>query len=188
MRSSSMDLLIAGCDDRRTVMIEMDGKEIPGEQLERAMDEGLHAIEKVLSAMDKLRGMAGKEKAEFTISTFPTDVEREVRALCEERLYYIFTDPSHDKISRDEAINEVGGDVVNSISEQDPSLIQAIFRDVTKKALRLVLLILENNMRCDGRGLTDVRPITIAVDVYKRLHGSSLFQRGQTQVNCFRFM
>ncbi|PIO64334.1 polyribonucleotide nucleotidyltransferase, RNA binding domain protein [Teladorsagia circumcincta] len=180
MKSSSMDLLIAGCDDRRTVMIEMDGNEIASEQLETAMDEGLSAIDKLLCAMNDLRAKAGKEKAEFTPSAFPPDIEREVRALCDERLYYIFTDPSHDKISRDEAVNEVGADVVNSMSDEDPSLVQAIFRDVTKKALRM--LILENNMRCDGRNLTEVRPITITVDLYKRLHGSSLFQRGQTQV------
>lgn len=37
-------------------------------------------------------------------------------------------------------------------------------------------------MRCDGRHLSDFRPITITVDVYKKLHGSALFQRGQTQV------
>ncbi|KAK6027961.1 putative polyribonucleotide nucleotidyltransferase, partial [Ostertagia ostertagi] len=180
MKSSSMDLLIAGCDDRRTVMIEMDGNEVASEQLETAMDEGLSAVNKLLCAMNDLRTMAGKEKAEFTPSTFPPEIEREVRALCDERLYYIFTDPSHDKISRDEAVNEVGADVVNSLSNEDPSLVQAIFRDVTKKALRM--LILENNMRCDGRNLTEVRPITITVDLYKRLHGSSLFQRGQTQV------
>ncbi|VDL77900.1 unnamed protein product [Nippostrongylus brasiliensis] len=107
MKHSNMDLLLAGCDQRRTVMIEMDG-------------------------------------------------DSEVRALCEERLYYILTDPSHDKISRDEAISRVN----------------RIFS----------MLIVDNNMRCDGRGITDIRPITITVDVFKRLHGSSLFQRGQTQV------
>ncbi|ETN79786.1 putative polyribonucleotide nucleotidyltransferase [Necator americanus] len=49
---------------------------------------------------------------------------------------------------------------------------------------KLVLsdLILDNNVRCDGRGIKEFRPITISVDVFKRLHGSSLFQRGQTQV------
>ncbi|XGW35342.1 hypothetical protein V3C99_018948 [Haemonchus contortus] len=180
MKSSSMDLLIAGCGERRTVMIEMDGNEIPAEQLETAMDEGLGAIDKVLSAMNDLQSTAGKEKAEFSCSTFPPDLEHEVRELCEERLYYILSDPSHDKISRDEAISEVGKDLVSSLSDEDPTLIQAIYRNITKKALRV--LILENNMRCDGRNLTDVRPITITVDLYKRLHGSSLFQRGQTQV------
>lgn len=38
--------------------------------------------------------------------------------------------------------------------------------------------------RCDGRSLTELRNISCEVDLYKPLHGSSLFQRGQTQVFC----
>ena len=39
-------------------------------------------------------------------------------------------------------------------------------------------------MRCDGRPLTALRPISCSVDLYRPLHGSALFQRGQTQVLC----
>ncbi|VDK52931.1 unnamed protein product, partial [Cylicostephanus goldi] len=180
MKESSLDLLLTGCGDRRTVMIEMDGDQVPVDRVEEAIDQGLDATNKLLEAMNELRAQTGKEKASFTQSQFPEDLLDEVRALCEERLYYILTDPTHDKISRDEAIKEVGKDVVSSIPDGDPTLIQSIYRFLTKKALRD--LILDNNMRCDGRGLTDFRPITISVDVFKRLHGSSLFQRGQTQV------
>lgn len=180
LKSSSIDLLLAGCEEQRTVMIEMDGKEITSEQMEDVLIEGMRAIEKTLTAMNELRAAAGKEKAELSYVAFPRELEDEVRMLCEERLYYIFTDPSHDKISRDEAISELGKDVVKTLSEDDSALIQAIFRDVTKKALRM--LILDNNMRCDGRGIREIRPITINVDIFKRLHGSSMFQRGQTQV------
>lgn len=38
--------------------------------------------------------------------------------------------------------------------------------------------------RCDGRGLDELRPISCDVDLFRPLHGSSLFQRGQTQVQC----
>ncbi|RCN32104.1 putative polyribonucleotide nucleotidyltransferase [Ancylostoma caninum] len=180
LKQSSLDLLLTGCGDRRTVMLEMDGQQVPTEKLEEAIDVGLDAVGEILTAMDELRAQAGKEKAEFSLSKFPQDLEDEVRALCEERLYYILSDPTHDKVSRDNAIKEVGSDVLESIKDGDPSMIQAIFRHLTKKALRD--LILDQNMRCDGRGITDFRPITITVDVFKRLHGSSLFQRGQTQV------
>ncbi|KIH59500.1 putative polyribonucleotide nucleotidyltransferase, partial [Ancylostoma duodenale] len=179
LKQSNLDLLLTGCGDRRTVMVEMDGEQVPTEKLEEAIDVGLDAVGEILTAMDELRAQAGKEKAEFSLSKFPQDLEDEVRALCEERLYYILSDPTHDKVSRDNAIKEVGSDVLESIKDGDPSMIQAIFRHLTKKALRD--LVLDHNMRCDGRGITDFRPITITVDVFKRLHGSSLFQRGQTQ-------
>ena len=38
--------------------------------------------------------------------------------------------------------------------------------------------------RCDGRKLTDIRNISCGVDLYRPLHGSAIFQRGQTQVVC----
>lgn len=43
-------------------------------------------------------------------------------------------------------------------------------------------MVLETGIRSDGRSVNDFRPIKIKVDVYKKLHGSALFQRGQTQV------
>ncbi|KAE9413557.1 hypothetical protein Angca_009356 [Angiostrongylus cantonensis] len=180
LKNSCLDLLLAGCGDRRTVMIEMDGNEIRTEEIEAAIDEGLEAINNVMWGMHKLRDACGKEKAELSLASYPEELEAEVQALCEERLYYILTDPSHDKVSRDDAINDLGKDVLKSVECENPSIVQAIFRDITKKAVRE--LILETGTRCDGRGLSDVRPITMKVDVFKRLHGSSLFQRGQTQV------
>ncbi|KAJ1352164.1 hypothetical protein KIN20_008368 [Parelaphostrongylus tenuis] len=180
LKESCLDLLLAGCDGRRTVMIEMDGNEAKSEEVEAAIDEGLEAINNIMDGMNKLRDACGKEKAELSTASYPEELVAEIQALCEERLYYILTDPSHDKISRDEAISDLGKDVLKSVECENASIVQAIFRDITKKALRE--LIIETNTRCDGRGLSDVRPITMKVDVFKRLHGSSLFQRGQTQV------
>lgn len=180
LKNSHLDLLLAGCLDQRTVMIEMDGNETKTEEIEAAIDEGLEAINKIMEGMNELREACGKEKAELSRASYPEALEAEVKALCEERLYYILTDSSHDKVSRDEAISDLGKDVLNSVESENTSIVQAMFRDITKKALRE--LILETSVRCDGRGLSDVRPITIKVDVFKRLHGSSLFQRGQTQV------
>ncbi|VDM53953.1 unnamed protein product [Angiostrongylus costaricensis] len=180
LKNSCLDLLLAGCGDRRTVMIEMDGNDIKTEEIEGAIDEGLEAINSVIEGMHKLRDACGKEKAELSRASYPEELEAEVQALCEERLYYILTDPSHDKVSRDDAISDLGKDVLKSVECGNASIVQAIFRDITKKAVRE--LILETGTRCDGRGLSEVRPITMKVDVFKRLHGSSLFQRGQTQV------
>ncbi|ETN79788.1 hypothetical protein NECAME_09621 [Necator americanus] len=107
MRQSRLDMLLTGCGDRRTVMIEMDGDQVPTERLEAAVDEGLNAVDKVIAAMDELQRQSGKEKTALSKLRFPQELENEVRALCEERLYYILSDPTHDKISRDEAIKYI---------------------------------------------------------------------------------
>lgn len=54
------------------------------------------------------------------------------------------------------------------------------FHSLVKSILRSTLLT--SGVRCDGRKVDEFRPIRIQVDMYKKLHGCSMFQRGQTQV------
>ena len=58
--------------------------------------------------------------------------------------------------------------------------ISAAFRAVTKKLIRQ--RILRDKVRIDGRGLTDIRPLSAEVEVVPRVHGSALFERGETQI------
>ncbi|CAI4220781.1 unnamed protein product, partial [Auanema sp. JU1783] len=176
-RESLLNVILAGCSENRTVMIEMDGKEITLSELEEVFDHGMIAIGELLDSMNKLQRECGKPKAELS-DDFDPILLRRIQEEVDERLYYILTDVTHDKISRDKAIQEVGLDILHNYENKAEA--GAIFSEVTKKKLRS--LILENEMRCDGRKLKDFRPITIQVDVFKELHGSTMFQRGQTQV------
>src|SRR5205823_1875130 len=58
--------------------------------------------------------------------------------------------------------------------------ISAAFRGVTKSAVRQ--RILREKVRIDGRGITDIRPLSAEVDLIPRAHGSALFERGETQI------
>jgi len=58
--------------------------------------------------------------------------------------------------------------------------ISAAFRSVTKKLVRE--RVLRDKIRIDGRGLRDIRPISAEVEVIPRVHGSALFERGETQI------
>ncbi|CAE1303266.1 pnp [Acanthosepion pharaonis] len=90
------------------------------------------------------------------------------------------------QVSRDEAIAILRQDVVEKLQENyqdiDPSILAQTFGKVTKDIFRN--LILEEDVRCDGRGVQDLRDISCQVDLFRPLHGSALFQRGQTQVFC----
>ena len=110
------------------------------------------------------------------------------------QLYDIFTDYTHDKKSRDDAISQLRNSTINSILkiETKDSLLKSVvynyqtlsehFMKFTKTIVRN--LILEESKRVDGRALNELRPIACKTDLYKSLHGSALFQRGQTQVLC----
>ena len=58
--------------------------------------------------------------------------------------------------------------------------ISGAFRALTKKVVRQ--RILRDKVRIDGRGLTDIRPLSAEVEVIPRVHGSALFERGETQI------
>lgn len=107
----------------------------------------------------------------------------QVKSLADDQLYYILMDPTHDKTSRDNAITNLRRLVVTTISESPEypaNVIEQVFSDYVKDTYRKI--VLEHNQRCDGRKLDEFRPISIQVDVYKKLHGSAIFQRGQSQV------
>ena len=58
--------------------------------------------------------------------------------------------------------------------------LSAAFRSVTKQVVRQ--RILKDQIRIDGRGLTDIRQLTAEVEVLPRVHGSAIFERGETQI------
>ena len=74
-----------------------------------------------------------------------------------------------------EIIAELESEFANRISE-----IKAAVKSLTKKIVRA--RIVEEGMRIDGRGITDIRPLSAALDLFPMTHGSALFQRGETQV------
>ncbi|TNM99514.1 hypothetical protein fugu_012547 [Takifugu bimaculatus] len=107
-----------------------------------------------------------------------------VRQVASESIYAVFTDYTHDKISRDEAINKVRLETEENIKDRypqaEPFEVIESFNTVCKEIFRN--LVLNEYRRCDGRELTALRNISCEVDLFKPLHGSALFQRGQTQV------
>uniref|UniRef100_A0A8C4QJW0 polyribonucleotide nucleotidyltransferase n=1 Tax=Eptatretus burgeri TaxID=7764 RepID=A0A8C4QJW0_EPTBU len=73
-------------------------------------------------------------------------------------------------------------DLLDAFPETEPFDIMEVFSAMVRDIFRN--MILDESRRCDGRHLCDLRPITCEVDLYRPLHGSAIFQRGQTQVLC----
>src|SRR6185437_9792574 len=76
---------------------------------------------------------------------------------------------------KDEAVAALAGDFEGREKE-----LSAAFRAVTKQVVRQ--RILKDQIRIDGRGLTDIRQLTAEVEVLPRVHGSAIFERGETQI------
>ena len=107
--------------------------------------------------------------------------------LCEQKLRKVYEDINHDKTSRDNAAFALRDSAIAQIRSKnqfssDPSYLYDAFTQISRKILSS--LALDENIRVDGRNIDEVRPITCHVDTHPPLHGSAIFQRGQTQVFC----
>ncbi len=159
---------------------------------EETVAEGLEAAKEFIAALCEAQKVLATEAAEAGISPaatadFPVftdyaqDVYEAVRAAVSDELAKALTIAGkHDReVEQDRvkalAVERVGGQFEGREKEIGPA-----FRSLTKKLVRE--RIIRDGLRIDGRGLTDIRPLAAEVGVLPRVHGSALFERGETQI------
>jgi polyribonucleotide nucleotidyltransferase len=140
------------------------------------------AIRELCRAQDELASVAAKPSVEFPVFLDYQDdvyaaVESAVRDEAAEALRIA------GKAEREDALDRIKDAVKERLSGQFEGRekeISAAFRSVIKKEVRA--RVLRDQIRIDGRGLRDIRPLTAEVQVLPRVHGSALFERGETQI------
>ena len=158
---------------------------------ESTVAEGLEAakpfIKTLCEAQAGLAERAAKETQEFPLfPAYSEDVYEAVEKAASKKLQKLLTIPG--KQDRDDATNEymeqVEADLLDEfddLEEADASKeIRNAFNAVMKDIVRNK--ILTEGFRIDGRGVTDLRDLGVEVDLIPRAHGSSLFERGETQI------
>jgi polyribonucleotide nucleotidyltransferase len=178
-KRSSLDLIVAGSKDG-IVMVEAGAKEVPEEQMVQALDRAHAAIKEIVAGIDALAAQAGKPKKQVTKKEIGKEFYREV----EEKVYGPLADAMRiqDKLSNYATVDQVLSNLVASIPEEQlerRTEAKAIFKELKEKVLRDE--ILDRGKRLDGRRFDEIRNITIEVGVLPRVHGSSVFTRGETQ-------
>ncbi|KAJ8387323.1 hypothetical protein AAFF_G00158190 [Aldrovandia affinis] len=187
MASSTLNLVVAGAPHSQVVMMEAAADNVLQQDFCHAIKLGVKHTQQIILGLQQLAREHGVSKrTPAKLFTAVPEMVEHARQLASDKIYAVFTDFSHDKISRDEAINEVRLVTETQIKEKYPQaesyeVIEA-FNTVSKEIFRN--LVLNEYRRCDGRDLTSLRDISCDVDIFKPLHGSALFQRGQTQVLC----
>ncbi|MDQ0864194.1 polyribonucleotide nucleotidyltransferase [Arthrobacter globiformis] len=173
----------AEATDNSWSLIKEQGATAPTEEV---VSEGLEAakpfIKALCEAQQDLAARAAKPTVEFPVFLdYQDDVYAAVEAAATEKLTAVFQ--IADKQDRDNAADELKDEVVGSLAEQFEGRekeLSAAFRSVTKHVVRQ--RILKDQIRIDGRGLTDIRQLTAEVEVLPRVHGSAIFERGETQI------
>jgi polyribonucleotide nucleotidyltransferase len=198
LAGSTFDMVVAGRvladGDVAIMMVEAEstqqtwdlvrsGGTAPTEEI---VASGLEAakpfIKALCDAQAELASRFPKTTADFPIfADYADDVYAAVTEAATTELGQVMS--IADKQDREEATDALKAKIVEQLSEQFAGRekeISGSFRALTKKLVRQ--RILTDKVRIDGRGLSDIRTLSAEVDVVPRVHGSALFQRGETQI------
>ena len=178
--SGDLNLVVAGTEDA-VMMVEAGANELPESVMLDAIELAHAEIKKIVAAIHTLRREAGKPKRTVEVETVDPALIEQVRGLVIGPMRDAILIP--DKLARQERLDEICDEAAERLkSEDDPKrehFVHLAFEQIEYHEVRHT--ILERGVRADGRGTTDIRPITCEVGILPRTHGSALFTRGETQ-------
>ncbi len=181
-KASDMSVVVAGTRDA-ILMVEAGANEVSEADMLEAILFGHEQIKKIIEFQDGIVAAAGAPKVEFKNFEPAAEKMDMVRSFGEAMLIEAVKNP--DKLSRDAKIEEAKAAIYEHFSEQmgegaDLGELSYIVDFLEKEVVRM--MITREHMRPDGRALDEIRPLYCEVGLLPRVHGSGLFQRGQTQV------
>ena len=187
--SGGMDIVVAGTSDA-VMMVEGGGNEISEEEFLGAVEFAHEEIKKIVAAIDTLAKKAGKPKREYPLLTsdpklkawVEKNFKKEVAAAMRvtEKLE---RNAAFEKLSRASAIAKLAGKdpaILALLEDKNNKDFEKIIKAMEEQELRV--MVVDEQIRPDGRKPDEIRPIWSKVGYVPRVHGSGVFTRGQTQV------
>jgi polyribonucleotide nucleotidyltransferase len=188
-----LDLVVAGSPDG-IIMVEAGANQLPERDTLEAIEFGYEAVCDLIAAQRELMQELGLELVTEAPPVVDPTLENFIHDRAAEPIRIILAKCEPDKAIRDAELDGVKSLIVEEIAalpEEEPvraavaaadkQAVDRLFKDITKKLMRRQ--IVEDGVRVDGRKLDEVRPISCFVGVLpRRVHGTGLFNRGQTQV------
>jgi polyribonucleotide nucleotidyltransferase len=180
---SLINLILAASEDA-VVMVE-GGADFASEDLiAEAIAWGHEQIQPLLKMQHELRNQVGVPKLMVAKPEADLDLESAIQELAASKLQTALTIPG--KVERNDAVKAVKDEMMHTLQERYseeperlksvPSLVKDLEGELVRKMIK------DNGTRIDGRDLKSVRDLGIEVGVLPRVHGSSIFARGETKV------
>ncbi len=182
LKTSELELVVAGTQDA-VLMVESEAKELSEDVMLGAVMFGHRESQVVINAIKEMVAEAGVQASDWAAPAKNESLISELASAIGDRMKHAYSiiekadrrltlNSLRKEISdllnpKGEAAGWTAGDVGKEFGEQEYSTMRQS--------------VLQTKKRIDGRGLTDVRPISVKVGVLPRVHGSALFTRGETQ-------
>lgn len=190
MERSDLDFIIGATYDN-IMMVEGEAKECSEEDLVRALEVAHEAIRVQIRAQQELREMVGVTgKRDYPKPTQNDTLRQRVYDFATERMKQL-SKGNLPKAERKEAYKSIQEDLLETLRKEEnlpegeevapevKKLVKHYLSDLQYDVVRD--MILNDRVRLDGRGLEDVRPLDMEVDILPTPHGAALFTRGETQ-------
>ena len=201
LADATFDMVVAGrvLDDGDVAIMMVEAESTPStlrlladsgsgavSPTEETVAQGLDAakpfIKLLCEAQQQVAASAAKEVANYPVfADYQQDVYDAVAAEVSDELAHALTIASKkDREAETDRVKALAGEKLAGQFEGREKEISAAFRSLTKKLVRS--RIIRDGVRIDGRGLADIRSLAAEAGVLPRVHGSALFERGETQV------
>lgn len=182
LEKAEFEFIIAATE-KNLMMVEGEAKECSEEDLLQALQIGHNAIRVQIKAQQELRSkVGGLGKREYEKPDQSEELQAKVHDFAKDRIRLIAASGS-SKHARSEAFSTLQDELIASLGEDaaddQKKLAKKYYADLQWEEVRN--MILDERVRLDGRGLEDIRPLTMEVDPLPTPHGSALFTRGETQ-------
>ncbi len=177
---SDVDLKVSGTKDA-IMMVEAGAKEVPEDVILDGIMFAHDEIKKIVAFIEQITAEVGKPKRELPVHEIPEDLEQAIRDY--ETADMRAAIQIHDRTERQTRMDSLEAATKEKFLEDYPESgkdIDDVLYKIRKEQMRD--LIINENIRPDGRKTTEIRPIWCETGFLPRTHGSGLFTRGQTQV------
>ncbi len=188
LANAEMDIIVAATMEN-VMMVEGEAKECSEADLIQAIKVGHEAIKPQCLAQLELAKLVGEKalnKRELEVVEEDEELKKRIESLAKDKIYDIAKGALEKHIRKDK-FKELKESVVETLTEE---LGEEVWEEKSKEAgehfdklKKYVIreMVMAEEVRLDGRGLADVRPIWTEVDYLPSTHGSAIFTRGETQ-------
>ena len=177
---SDLDLVYVG-NKTEVIMIEGAANELPEAEFVKALHFAQENVNIIVAAIEDLAAKVGKPKREYTVTVAKEDLLEIAYEVAGDRIEDAIYAPN--KIERGKKVGALRDEVEATLKERVPTVsefeIEQCFEYIQKKAFRIA--IMEKGIRADGRDIDTLRPLFSEAGTLPRVHGSSIFARGETQ-------
>ena len=177
---SDINLTVCGTEEA-IMMVEAGAKEVPEDQMLEAILFGHEEIKNICRFIKEIVAEIGKEKQDYVVFKAGEDVDAAVREYATQKMVdAIYTPDKQERLANMDAVEKDTKEHFAEEFEDRMAEVSEVLYNVKKEQVRS--RILEEGVRPDNRGLTEIRPLWSETGYLPRAHGTGLFKRGQTQV------